>query len=354
MNEASELPEPWHEPWPSDGLETVRNCPVCGDGRRELLYADLVDNVFRVAPGKWQLWKCGVCGSAYLDPRPTRDSIYAAYGTYYTHRKPESRDDYESLSPFRKLRRRLVNGYTNWRYSTQAQPATALGVAAAFAAPNFKRVLDRHYRHLPRRPESGGRVLDVGCGDGSFLLLARSCGWDVMGVDPDPKAGSIRRGFPVRQGGIECLDGESDLFDAITLSHVLEHVHDPVAVLCRCHALLKPRGQLWMETPNIDALGHTRYGRDWRGLEPPRHLVIFNRNSVETALRLADFNAVADRRTRNPHLYTFRESKALQILKYGDSRIKLSTVELWAARWAAFQTEFQRDRQEFLTLTATK
>lgn len=354
MNDAAQLPTPWHNPWPSDGLETVCNCPVCGNERRDLLYENLVDNVFRVAPGTWQLWKCARCGSAYLDPRPTPDSIHLAYGSYYTHREPGSQDDYEILSPLRKLRRHFVNGYTNWRYSTQFQPANVFGVAAAFAVPTLRRVIDRHYRHLPRRPETGGCILDVGSGDGYFLRLAHSCGWDVMGVDPDPKASSLSQGFPVCRGGVDCLDAESELFDVVTLNHVIEHVPDPVTVLNRCHALLKPGGQIWLETPNIDGFGHERYGRNWRGLEPPRHLVIFNESSIETALRQVGFTKFAHRPRPLPHLNVFKESKRLELSQAANSGITLLYGERWAARWAALKAHFRRSRREFLTLTAEK
>lgn len=350
---AKKLPEPWREPWPSDGLETLGSCPVCGEGRRTLLYTNLGDNVFRVAPGKWQLWRCGGCGSAYLDPRPTPESIHIAYKNYYTHRDPEGREEYDILSPLRKLRRRLVNGYTNWRYSTQAQPASALGIAAAFAVPPLRHVIDRQYRHLPCPPQSGGRVLDVGCGDGYFLRLAHSCGWDVMGVDPDPKAGSNSQGFAVRRGGTECLDEVSELFDAVTLNHVIEHVHNPVEVLRHCRRLLKPGGQVWLETPNIDSLGHTRFQRCWLHLDPPRHLVLFNQRSIVRALEMAGFRENARRARPDPSRSTFSQSRALEqgIPPFAPHNPVKAMRRI--ACWSALPALLSPRRREFLTFSAT-
>jgi len=272
------LEKPWLEPWPADGLETVSRCPVCGHAERDILHADLIDNAFRAAPGKWTLWRCAKCNSAYLDPRPSQATIHLAYANYYTHQETVGRDDYASLSQFRKLRRRLVNGYINWQYSTSVIPASVIGVPTLMFLWPFRKRIDREYRHLPCLPEAGGTLLDVGCGDCLFLNLARTCGWDVVGLDPDPKAvaNGIRQKLTVFVGGIEYFDEQTELFDVITLSHVIEHLSDPVKVLEACHGLLKPGGQLWLETPNIESIGHVYFQENWRGLEPPRHLVLFS------------------------------------------------------------------------------
>ena len=107
---------PWLEPWPTDQLEALRKCPICGNSSREILHADLVDNTFFCAPGIWKMWSCKTCSAAYLAPRPTPLSIGLAFKSYYTHAPNSvSRKDFGQLSVFRKFRRMLVNGYTNWR-----------------------------------------------------------------------------------------------------------------------------------------------------------------------------------------------------------------------------------------------
>jgi 2-polyprenyl-3-methyl-5-hydroxy-6-metoxy-1,4-benzoquinol methylase len=62
------------------------------------------------------------------------------------------------------------------------------------------------------------------------------------------------------------LDGGD--FDAITMSHVIEHVPDPLASLDKCRRLLRLGGYLVLSTPNVRSLGHQRFGQSWRGLEP--------------------------------------------------------------------------------------
>lgn len=356
MNTGEDQDQRWTKLWPAAGLESVAHCPVCGESDREILYPDLVDNVFRAAPGRWSLWKCAKCSSAYLDPRPSPDTIHLAYANYFTHQVAAAKDDYASLSPFRKLRRRLVNGYTNWRYGTNAIPSSAFGLLAAFAMPNLKRILDREYRHMPRLPKGGGRLLDVGCGDGSFLRLAHSCGWDVVGLDPDPKAAAnaAKQGLTVHQGGIEYFEGKTGLFDVITLNHVIEHVYEPVKVLETSHALLKAGGQLWLETPNIDSLGHARFQQNWRGLETPRHLVLFNRQSLGQAFISAGCPAPHDRAHPSPCAEMFKASFAME---HGRSPYEsLATPKALQLRVAiaAFVETLWPPRREFLTVTTRK
>src|ERR1700730_4983745 len=67
------------ESWPAEELEAVDRCPLCGCADRIALHLDLTDRVFFCAPGTWSLYRCGGCEGAYLDPRPTSESIARAY-----------------------------------------------------------------------------------------------------------------------------------------------------------------------------------------------------------------------------------------------------------------------------------
>jgi 2-polyprenyl-3-methyl-5-hydroxy-6-metoxy-1,4-benzoquinol methylase len=285
--------EPWEQPWPQEELEAVPHCPVCGSGEREVVHAGLVDNVFRVARGTWILHRCLRCGSAYLDPRPTRESIVLAYSSYYTHTLPAPRANYEELPPWRRWRRKLANGYCNWRYGTRDAPSSRFGILLAWLFPALRRRLDLRHRFL-RRSQEEARILDVGFGSGAFLEDAKGAGWNAAGVDPDPiaVANARARGLEVRQGGIEAFAGETQSFDAITMSHVIEHVHDPAALLRTAYSLLKPGGLLYLDTPNLDSPGRCVFGANWPGLDPPRHLVIFSRESLERLLADTGFKTI--------------------------------------------------------------
>lgn len=350
---------PWLTPWPLEDLYHIEACPICGGAERKSLHKALIDNVFYCALGRWTSWRCSACGSAYLDPCPSPASIHLAYQSYYTHDAAQAlpeKPDYATLTPLKKLRRRILNGYTNRRYATNEHPALAIGALAIWLALPFKLNFDRKCRHLPRLPEGGGTVLDVGCGDGSFMEIAAWLGWTAIGVDPDPSAvaNCLRRGLNVRQGGIDQFAGSENLFDAITLSHVIEHVHDPMALLKDCLRLLKPGGQLSLETPNIDSFGHWLYGPNWRGLEPPRHLVLFNETSLFEALKRAGFWHVGRNPLPSPLEHLARVSEAMKRGRPIDEPIRFDPWTRLKVLEGRFIQLFFPHVREFLTVCALK
>jgi 2-polyprenyl-3-methyl-5-hydroxy-6-metoxy-1,4-benzoquinol methylase len=124
-----------------------------------------------------------------------------------------------------------------------------------------------------------GRLLDVGCGDGGRLARWQAMGWEVEGQEVDATAterARTLRGLRVHLGALSRLALPGSTFDIVTMSHVIEHVPDPLATLKECHRLLKPGGRLIAVTPNINSFGHRRFGSCWMGLDPPRHLHLFS------------------------------------------------------------------------------
>jgi len=234
--------------------------------------------------------QCDSCSSAFLSPRPNAESIGLAYLNYFTH---DDIPDVSKLSFIKKNKRMLANGYRNFRFGTNDQPASPLGILAAYLTPNGRAVLDSSMRHLPK-PQAGSRLLDVGCGNSTFMLQAQSAGWDVVGIDFDEGVveAARRQGFEVILGSAGALGLEGELFDVITLSHVIEHVHEPVKLLEECYRLLKPGGFIWLETPNIESEGYRIFGADWRGLEIPRHLFVFSFESMYQSLDSAGFKQI--------------------------------------------------------------
>ena len=293
--------------WPADGLEAVTACPVCGGGHRGILYAGLRDRAFRVAPGSWTLVRCKGCRSAYLDPRPNPQTMELAYRSYYTH---------GSTTPppaVGRLRQGLANDYRHARWGYAQGPTIPGGRFIPLVAPSRGAIVAREVRDLPATP--GGRLLDVGCGSGAFLIYMAALGWRAEGVDPDPAAvaGAREAGLRVTQGTLADVDpGEhAGAFDAVTLSHVIEHLHDPADNLRRINHLLRPGGLLWIATPNLEALGLRRFGRDWLGLDPPRHLVLFTRASLEQLVRSEGFDPLRPP-LASPHAWQmFSQSAAI-------------------------------------------
>jgi 2-polyprenyl-3-methyl-5-hydroxy-6-metoxy-1,4-benzoquinol methylase len=273
--------------------EAVAACPVCGEVAREVLHAGLVDRLYG-APGRWDLQRCAACGAGYLDPRPTAAAIGATYEDYYTHTDRPGR---AKRGAPKRLRQALRNGYLNARYGYALEPAAAVGRFVVPLLPGPRSAADRYVREL-RRPHPGARVLDVGCGDGEFLAEMRAAGWRAEGLDTDARAvaRARERGLDVREGTLRPGMYAPESFDAVTLSHVIEHLHDPVAMLGTCAVIVRRDGVVWIATPNLASRGHRRYGRSWRGLEPPRHLVLFTPRALARALTRANLELAAVQR----------------------------------------------------------
>ena len=341
-----------NEPWPERGLEEVGQCPVCDSEEKEMLHEGLRDRVFFCAPGKWTMYLCKSCHSAYLNPRPTDKTIYLAYEQYFTH---QPLPDFNDLSVFGKLQRKLANGYRNWRFGTTDSPASRLGILAAIMMPGVRSNIDAVMRHLPK-PQLGQRLLDVGCGNGAFLLRARSAGWDVMGLDFDAKAADVakQRGLDVKVGGVDSLKHVNDAFDIITLAHVIEHVHEPIHLLRDCLRLLKPGGCLWIETPNINAYGHMIYGENWLHLDPPRHLVLFNRESLHKALYKVGFRLVEDQPYRPLCVRNFIASEAIAEGRIPWDKKKLSIRSWLISQKVEYKARKNVSFREYITVKAIK
>lgn len=288
--------------------EEVPHCLICGN-EGTLLHEGLRDWVFG-APGIWRMLQCPDCSLAWLSPRLTRLGIGSAYATYYTHDAQETGNVFRSVVPFasviERTRRRIANWFGEVAERIRARrldypvSSSSTGVSLAGRLAEWIPVLrDSAVLTVAGLPPGGGRrLLDVGCGSGEFLQRMRTRGWEVVGVEPDPVAASRARSatLDVRDGSLVDAAFQGDDFDAIVLSHVIEHVHDPVALLRECGRVLRPGGVLVVMTPNLESIGHRRFGSDWRGLEPPRHLHLFSSRSLSTCLQRAGLT-VADVRT---------------------------------------------------------
>lgn len=276
--------------WPAADTEAAPACRVCGGTRRERWLDGLTDRIFRAAPGRWTLWRCLDCGAATLDPRPTPASIGRAYSRYYTHAGAEKHFLVPGDRPDLRFKRAMHLSFYNRHFGHRHADALPFGWLL-IAASRWRSVRAGHYiRHLPG-PAPGARLLDVGCGDGGFLRVARAMGYEAQGLEFDPAAAAPARarGFTVHEGTVDAAPLAPGSFDQVTLNHVIEHLHEPAAVLARLRAALKPGGRIWLQTPNVASRGAQRYGADWRGLEPPRHLVLFGERSLHLALERAGF-----------------------------------------------------------------
>lgn len=131
------------------------------------------------------------------------------------------------------------------------------------------------------RPEPGDRLLDVGCGDGSFLAAARDAGWTVAGTELYPEQ-AREAGFDVRTSVAEVED-----FGPVrvaTMWHTLEHMVDPRDTISRVARTLAPGGVAFVAVPDFGGLQARAFGARWAHLDVPRHLYHFDRGSLASLL----------------------------------------------------------------------
>ncbi len=141
-----------------------------------------------------------------------------------------------------------------------------------------------------------GRVLDVGCGRGLLLEAFRRRGWQPQGTELSDQAARYARevaGIPVETGRLEEIGFPENYFDAVTMWHVLEHVHDPRVLLAEVSRILKPGGVLLVGVPNFSGLEARVFRDKWFHLDVPRHVTHLTKNTLKQAL---DENGLRDRR----------------------------------------------------------
>jgi SAM-dependent methyltransferase len=288
-------------------MEYLGGCPVCGSPDRKVAFQRVRDGVFGT-PGEWDLWTC-LCGILYLDPRPSPEAMAGPYTSYYTHRPSEAPLKWREPG-FRGAVRR---GYLNARYGYRLPKASRIGGWTWPLRRSAVKNLDFMIRHLPAPRGSGRRILDVGCGNGEFLVVAEDLGYCSVGLDPDPQAVALARsrGFDVGCGSLPGGAEASRSFDHIFRNHVFEHLHDPVAALREAESLLVPGGRLWLSMPNIRSAGLARFGRHWRGLEPPRHLALFDPPRLAELLADSGFERVQLLPPEEAAVFYFRQSQAI-------------------------------------------
>jgi len=142
-----------------------------------------------------------------------------------------------------------------------------------------------------RLPRPFAKLLDVGSGSGWLVAHLGVLGWEAEGVDFDQAAVHTARasGLKIHHGSLADQRFGPESFDAVTMSHSLEHVPDPLELLSEARRVLRPGGRLAIATPNTRSLLHRGFGEHWFALDPPRHLHLFNRTALKAALRKTGF-----------------------------------------------------------------
>jgi SAM-dependent methyltransferase len=262
-------------------------CPNCG--RAEGRFAFKAKDYEHGVPGEWQIVECPGCGLFYQDPLPRPEEIPGFY--------PPTYSAYNSA------------GMMRWLF-------------------DFAYWLDA--RRVRGLIGSRGRILDIGCGDGSALMKMRSHGdWELYGVEFDAAAAAKARarGIDARAGDVGGAGFEDESFDLIRMGHVIEHVLDPAQTVAHVSRLLKPGGYFVGETPNADCVDFRLFGKYWGSLHVPRHLTFFNPENLARLLTRLGFRDVKV----EPRLRTVGWSCSIQnfLVDHAGLRVPVSGRVSW-------------------------
>ena len=225
-------------------------CPCCNS---ENIVKALSAKDRTVSNEEFEIWQCNACTARFTQNVPGKNEIEKYYQS----------EDYISHSDTKK-------GFINSLYHRVRKRTL-----------HSKRKTVEKFTKL-----STGKVLDIGAGTGAFLSTMDKAGWNVTGIEPDETARENAKklyGLSL-QTPQELFNLPPQSFDAITMWHVLEHVHELHEYMDQLKKLLKPTGCLFVAVPNYTCYDEKVYKEFWAAYDVPRHLYHFSPRSITQLL----------------------------------------------------------------------
>lgn len=230
-------------------------CPACFSNK---INAVLEAKDITVSKEFFQIWQCDDCTLRFTQDVPDKLHI----GKYYQS------SDYISHSNTNK-------GFINKLYH----------VVRNITLNSKKNLVEKTIN------ERSGNLLDIGAGTGAFASTMKKNGWNVTALEPDETArANAKKEFDIDlKPAEELFNLPAAGFDAITLWHVLEHVHDLHEYLDQFFYLLKDGGSLIIAVPNYTSYDADVYSGAWAAYDVPRHLYHFSPKSMMQLLQKHQF-----------------------------------------------------------------
>lgn len=272
------------------------HCPVCKSGRVEY---KLAAKDHTVSKEMFEIWECTDCTVRFTQDIPSAEEI----GKYYQSK------EYVSHSNTKK-------GIVNRLYH-QVRSFTL----------RSKRKMIRRFTDLKT-----GILLDVGAGTGAFVAVMQKSGWNIRGLEPDETARRIAKDeFNVTLDLPSALHEQpTGHYDAITMWHVLEHVHELHGYLNTFQKILKERGTLFIAVPNYTSYDAGIYNEHWAAYDVPRHLYHFSPHSMDILVEQHGMQVVAQKRMLFDSFYV---SMLSEQYRNGYSNLFTAFWNGWCSNW---------------------
>jgi SAM-dependent methyltransferase len=255
-------------------------CEVCGSSEFQVLFKGW-DRVYGL-PGLFPIVQCRKCSLLFINPQPEEKELKAYYPkAYYSTGTIRYRE-------YSWLRKRVLEEYFGYRHSTNSSKSLRY----------FKKILfiplrARYRNAIPFIP--GGRLLDIGCGNGTELYKLKAMGWKTYGVELDEEAASKAKslGLEVFTGNLFGADYPDHYFHVVRMSFVLEHLPNPKETLQEIKRILLPYGRLYISIHNARSLNYWLFGERWYSFDVPRHLFSFSPKTIKRLLSSLDLRVKA-------------------------------------------------------------
>ena len=262
-------------------MKLIKKCEICESKEFEFVFEGK-DKLLGI-PGKFNLFKCKKCGGIFLNPQPS----FKELGKYYSPDKYYSLKFVDKYSKKTKLKL--------WLYELYFNPKKKNYLMSLFFSP---------IKFMVRgtRIKKNEKLLDIGSGSGQFLYEMKSLGLDVYGVEPgefDEKA-TKKEGLEIKKSNLKEAKFKKETFDLITMSHVLEHVSNPLENLEEIHRILKKNGRFIISVPNYNSLAYKIFGSNWYQLDIPRHLFDYSDKILKRVLEERGFKIIKMRYNSRP------------------------------------------------------
>ncbi len=286
-------------------------CIICKQPGKTI-YTNLKDKLFD-APDTWDMSQCPTCKGCWLNPYPEPNHIPLLYKKYYTHNKLNNEflmqhATFDTFPLNKKLKYAILKNYFGYKVSISPL-FNIIGKLAGILPHMRSRAFVGTGGFIS--PDKTKTILDVGCGNGDFVMEMNFLGWNTRGIEIDPEAVNIARSYKldVNEGDLESNQYAADSLDGIYMNNVIEHVPDAVKTIQECHRVLKPGGKISLYTCSSTSFAHSIYKSDYRGLEIPRHIFVFSPMALRKLLEQNGFRVKKVRTYFNQYIWA--ASKAI-------------------------------------------